>query len=95
VKTQFISVVKAQPGNYSLGVEDILALKRAGVSDKIITAIVNKSASGSSPAPTPAPVPAAGVTALKKEVAATNQDRPGGERPLSPGQDLRIPFILG
>jgi hypothetical protein len=33
------------------GAEDILALKRTGVPDKIITAMVNKSASASSPAP--------------------------------------------
>jgi hypothetical protein len=90
-----ISVIKAQPGNYSLGAEDILALKRAGVSDKMITAMVNKSASGSSPAPVRAPVPTAGATELKKEDPATSSDRPGGERSMSAGQDPRIPNGAG
>jgi hypothetical protein len=37
-----IKVVDTQPGKYSLGVEDIIALKQAGVSEKIITAILTK-----------------------------------------------------
>jgi hypothetical protein len=45
--------VKAQPSNYLLGTEDIIALMREGVSDNIITAIVNKSTSGLNPVPTP------------------------------------------
>jgi len=91
-----ISVIKAQPGNYSLGAEDILALKRAGVSDKIITAMVNKSASGSSPAPSSpasAPVTPVGVTESKKEGPTTIRDTSSGEPPLR--QDLRIPNELG
>lgn len=40
-----ISMVNTQPGKYSLGADDIIALKTAGVSEKIITAMLNKSAS--------------------------------------------------
>jgi hypothetical protein len=41
-----IKMVDTQPGEYSLGVEDIIALKNAGVSEKIIAAMLNKSANG-------------------------------------------------
>jgi hypothetical protein len=40
-----ISLVDAQPGHYSLGVDDIVALKKAGVSDKVIAAMLNKTTS--------------------------------------------------
>lgn len=53
-----ISMVNTQPGKYSFGGDDITALKTAGVSGKIITAKVNKSAS----TPTPAPVAPTGVS---------------------------------
>jgi hypothetical protein len=86
-----ISIVSTQPGKYSLGADDIIALKKAGVSDQIITAIVNKSASGLGPGP----VTPAGVTVLKKEGPATNQDTAGGEPAVSPARDLRIPNGAG
>jgi hypothetical protein len=47
-----INMVKTQPGKYSVGADDIISLKQAGVSDKIITAMLNESVSG----PTPTPV---------------------------------------
>jgi hypothetical protein len=40
-----ISMVNTQPGKYSLGVDDIIALKTAGVSEKIIHAMLNKPSS--------------------------------------------------
>jgi hypothetical protein len=52
-----VNVVKTQPGQYSLSAEDLLSLKRAGVSEKIIAAMQNKMATGPTPAPkVPAPV---------------------------------------
>lgn len=41
-----IKMVDTQPGKYSLGADDIIALKTAGVSDRIITGMLNKSANG-------------------------------------------------
>ena len=41
-----VSMVKAQPAEYSTGVDDLIALKGAGVTDKIITAMVERMASG-------------------------------------------------
>ncbi len=48
-----ISMVKTHPGNYSLGVDDILALKKAGVSGKVITAMLNSPSATAHP-PEPA-----------------------------------------
>jgi hypothetical protein len=51
-----IKMVDTQPGKYSVGADDIIALKTAGVSEKIITAMLDKSAS----TPTPPPKGSAG-----------------------------------
>lgn len=38
-----VSIVKTQPGKYSLAADDIIGLRKAGVSEKVIAAMVNKS----------------------------------------------------
>jgi len=65
-----LSTVKAQPGNFATGVDDMIALKSAGISDKIIGAMVEKMASGGgAAAPAPAAAPAAAAApALVNEV---------------------------
>lgn len=40
-----VQTVNSQPGKYALGADDIVALKRAGVSDKIIGAMLKKNES--------------------------------------------------
>jgi hypothetical protein len=50
-----IKMVNTQPGKYSLGVEDIIALKKAGVSEKIITGMLTKPASDLAPGPSTPP----------------------------------------
>jgi hypothetical protein len=56
-----INMVNTQPSNFSLGPEDLIALKKGGVSEKIISAMVMKN---SNPAPAPAPaVPAVAASA--------------------------------
>ena len=47
-----VSTVNAQPGTYNTSVDGIIALKAAGVSDKVVAAIVAKAASLVTP-PTP------------------------------------------
>jgi hypothetical protein len=37
-----VSIVKTQPGKYSLSAEDVISLKNAGVSEKIISALLTK-----------------------------------------------------
>jgi len=47
-ETVILSVVNQQPGSYSTKVDDLIILKEAGVSDKIVAAMLAK-ASGSTP----------------------------------------------
>lgn len=57
-----ISMINSQPGKYSLGADDVIAWKKAGVSDKVLAAMVAKNAGGAAPAAaaaTPTP-PASG-----------------------------------
>lgn len=51
-----LHVISTEPGRYATGVSDIIALKQAGVSEKVIRALVNKA----NPAPAPPPTPVAG-----------------------------------
>jgi hypothetical protein len=58
-----VSTIKAQPAAFTTGVDDLIALKTAGVSEKIIAAMMEKSSQGgakpATPAPAPPPAPAA------------------------------------
>lgn len=47
-----LHVVNTQPGAYALGVEDIIALKKAGISDAVLNAMLDHSAQGCAPATT-------------------------------------------
>jgi hypothetical protein len=51
-----VSTVTAQAGTYDTSTDGLIALKTAGVSDKVVAAIVAK---GVAPAPVPAPAPVA------------------------------------
>jgi hypothetical protein len=59
-----ISMIQHEPGNYSLRVDDVIALKKAGVSEGVIAAMSSKMAIG----PTPAPKVAAPVAAGPPEL---------------------------
>jgi len=64
-----VSTIKSQPARYTTAPDDLIALKGAGVSDKVIAAMMEKMTSGSSapaaPAAAPAPsVPTVASTAL-------------------------------
>jgi len=70
-----VSAVKAQPAKYSTGVDDLIALKGAGVTDKIITAMVERMASGDSdrvvnPPPSEGNAPVADVGVYWKKAGA-------------------------
>ena len=51
-----VNVIGLQPGKYSLSPDDLIALKNANVSPRVITAMMNKSQSGAA-SPPPAAVP--------------------------------------
>lgn len=56
-----VNMVNAQPGKYSLGTEDVVALKNEGVSEKIIGAMMQKNSGVQNlgtPEPSPSSVPA-------------------------------------
>jgi hypothetical protein len=64
-----VSTVAAQPGTYDTSPDGLIALKTAGVSDKIVAAMVAKAAAPT-PAPAPPPVPAAPPAATALQPAA-------------------------
>jgi hypothetical protein len=67
-----LSSIKAQPGNYTTGADDLIALKKAGVSDKIIAAMIGKAGAGGATAPA-APTPAPAAAAAPASPAAPAQ----------------------
>ena len=60
-----VGMINQQPGTYQTGADEMIALKKAGASDKIISAIVLKGAGGAA-----TPAPAASAAAAKAPVAA-------------------------
>ena len=62
-----IGSVNGQPGQYKTSADDLIALKTAGVSDKVIAAMINKS-SGGGGAAAPAPAAAAAGAGPVSEV---------------------------
>ena len=60
-----LSSIHSQPGRYSTGADDLIALKSAGVSDKIIAAMMN---GGGAAAPAAAPAPAAAGGPIVAEI---------------------------
>jgi len=50
-----IGIVNTQPGKYSVAADDIIALKKAAVPEKVIAAMVNKLPTDATSAPGPAP----------------------------------------
>ena len=81
-----VATINAQPGNYSLTTDDMLALKKAGVSDKVIGAmIVKANAPAAAPAAAPAgPAAANPAVAGVDEVGVYYKDRSGKWVPMSP-----------
>jgi hypothetical protein len=66
------SMVKSQPGKYTVDPDSIIQLKKAGVSDKVIAAMIEKNSGG--PAPNTAP-PVATATPLVDEVGVYYKDK--------------------
>ena len=56
-----VNTINTQPGTYDVSTDGLIALKGAGVSDKVVSAIVTKTA-GSAPAATAPPVLAAQIS---------------------------------
>ena len=72
-----VATINAQPGNYDTSTEGLIALKRAGVSDKVVVAILKKAAAPATAAPaaqTPASAPAPAAQAAASAPAPTAED---------------------
>jgi hypothetical protein len=54
-----ISMIQNQPGKYSLSPDDLVNLKRQGVSDKVLAAMLGKGSGSAAPVPASAPAVAA------------------------------------
>jgi hypothetical protein len=50
-----VSTINASPGTYDTSADGIIALKTAGVSDRVVSAVVAKAAEAAQPAPPPIP----------------------------------------
>ena len=74
-----VSTVSSQIGNYDTSADGLIALKAAGVSDKVVTAIVAKTAANAQPAPPPVPPlpPMPGVAPATTNQPPDNPDDPG------------------
>jgi hypothetical protein len=80
-----ISTIGSSAGNYNTTADGIIALKTAGVSDKVVAAIVTKASGGGAAAPmAAAPVAANGLPAGIDEVGVYYQDKAGAWVPLMP-----------
>jgi hypothetical protein len=75
-----ISTIGSSQGAFDISAEGVIALKSAGVSDKVISVIVNKTTAAAQPAPAPAPTPAPAPAQLLLAE--------GTEVPLTFDQDL-------
>jgi hypothetical protein len=64
-ETAVISAIKSQPGQYATSADDLIALKKAGVPDRIINAMIDKA---TAPAPAVSAAPAAPPPAKSGEL---------------------------
>ncbi len=79
-----ISMIQHEAGKYCLRVDDVTALKKAGVSEGVIAAMSSKMAIGPTPAPVaPAPVAPPGVTELKREPGQGAKEKDQPVQPLT------------
>jgi hypothetical protein len=63
-----VSTIKSQPANYTTTPDDLIALKGAGVSDKVIAAMIERMSAPAAPPPPPAGQAAAPGGGLVSEV---------------------------
>lgn len=83
-----VSTINASPAAYDTSADGIIALKAAGVSDKVVAAIVSKAASPAAPAVAPPPPPPAPAASPRPagidDVGVYFQDRSGAWQNLEP-----------
>jgi len=78
-----VSTINASPGGYDTSANGLIALKTAGASDKVVTAIVMRG-SGSAAAPVPPAATTNGLPAGIDEVGVYYKNKTGAWTPLLP-----------
>lgn len=75
-----LHLINTEPGKYATGVSDIIALKQAGISEKLIKAVATRANPAPPPpakvVPGPASIPAAATPAVATPAAATPAPAP-------------------
>lgn len=66
-----LNVIRQQPGSYSMGADQLVALKQAGVSERIINAMLSRDKGGDSATPISGARPASATTGTPSESRAT------------------------
>jgi len=79
-----VSTINSQPAKYSTGPDDLISLKSAGVSDKIVGAMIARSAGGAAPAGAPAAAPAAMAGASPVNEVGVYYNKAGAWADLNP-----------
>lgn len=78
-----VTTINASPGTYDTSADGIIALKTAGVSDKIVAAVVAKASAPAAAPPPPAPVAPSRPAGID-DVGVYFQDRNGAWQNLEP-----------
>ncbi|MGA2536143.1 MAG: hypothetical protein ABSF53_09020 [Terracidiphilus sp.] len=89
-----VSTITSQPGNYDASPEAIIALKNAGASDRVMSAVVQKVAGTAAAAPpqaTPLPTPVGAPVAAPADVPAPAVPA-GAKLVLAEGTDVPLVF---
>jgi hypothetical protein len=71
-----VATIRSSPGSYSLTPDALISLKKQGVSEKVLSAMIEKNAGGPA-APAPAPAVAAPAAPLVDEVGIYVKDKDG------------------
>jgi hypothetical protein len=75
-----ITTINASPGTYDTSTDALIMLKKAGVSDKVVTALLAKNTAAAAPAATPPPPTDTGLPAAVDTVGIYYKDQAGNWR---------------
>ena len=87
-----VSTINAQPGTYDTTTDGLIALKTAGASDKVVSAIVTKAAASAAASPQPSASSSMTGKSLSSSSAPdeTSEGKSSGKAPISAGARIVI-----
>jgi hypothetical protein len=80
-----VAMINQQPGKYALSSDDMIALKNAGVSDRIMAAMIVRNGTGNGSSPAPAEATNAGIPNERNLQLPVARDAAGGSQPPHSG----------